>query len=247
MTFPEGQGWQTGGAHGPAGSGPFYGEPGPPGPAGAHPGGSGGGSGNQVLLVGLTIVAVVLIAVLGVLGYVIVSAGGDPKTPAAPASAASSTEAETSTTESPTSSAESPTSAESSPESSSAAPAPQARFPEVRPAADLPADQKEKLGSQIQLHVSDLRYREIDVFAKTYACMFSVDIVNLTDQPRTIDMGFRVVGEPAVAMGGGRPTEIDADSTKELVLGWEATSPEELEIAPDRCTGPVELTMLVVE
>lgn len=114
------------------------------------------------------------------------------------------------------------------------------------PAPELPADQEEKLGSEIQIHASDLRYREIDVFGMTYNCLFSVDISNLTDQSRTVEMEFRVAGEPDVVWGGNGPTEIDADSTTELVLGWDATRPEDLEIGQDKCTGPVELTALEV-
>lgn len=127
------------------------------------------------------------------------------------------------------------------------APGRPAELPPVRASADLPPQDAEALGTAVEVTVSPLRYRVIEVFGTTsYNCLFSVGVRNLTAEPQEVRMGFRATGAPTAVWEGDRPTALDPGERRELVLGWDGATPEEVELDEARCTGPVELTALGV-
>lgn len=127
------------------------------------------------------------------------------------------------------------------------APGRPAELPPVRASADLPPQDAEALGTAVEVTVSPLRYRVIEVFGTTsYNCLFSVGVRNLTAEPQEVRMGFRAKGAPTAVWEGDRPTALDPGERRELVLGWDGATPEEVELDEARCTGPVELTALGV-
>ncbi|AWH91326.1 hypothetical protein A6035_03135 [Dietzia lutea] len=120
-------------------------------------------------------------------------------------------------------------------------------FPQVRPAADLlPADGR-RLGTEVEVSTSPLRYRVMDFFDEPiYNCIFSVDLGNLSDRPLAVSVAFRTTGAPRAEWADSEPTTIGARERSELIVGWDGLSPDEVPPTESECAGPVELTRLAV-
>lgn len=120
-------------------------------------------------------------------------------------------------------------------------------FPRVRPAADLPPEDARRLGTEVEVSTSVLRYRVMDFFDEPiYNCIFSVDLENLSDRPLAVSVGFRTTGAPQVEWADSEPTTIGPRNRSELIVGWDGPSPEEVPLTESECAGPVELTRLAV-
>ncbi|HIW68097.1 MAG TPA: hypothetical protein H9878_08180 [Candidatus Dietzia merdigallinarum] len=121
------------------------------------------------------------------------------------------------------------------------------RFPQVKPAADLPEDQAAALGVDVDIQTSELRYVVLDMFGEPiYNCIFSADFQNLTDQPIEVTAEFQTTGDTRLEWSSGSPNDFAPNDSTELVLGWDGLSREEVGLSEDECTGPVELTFLEV-
>ncbi|ROR72848.1 hypothetical protein [Bogoriella caseilytica] len=114
-------------------------------------------------------------------------------------------------------------------------------------AESLAEDEAALLDTVMTIHTSPLRYTELEMFDEMYYyCLFTADLGNLSaDQSVTYEMEFAVRGFPDVTWESGSPGELEPGETRELIFGWEETTPEDLQLNEQECTGAqVELTAL---
>lgn len=114
-------------------------------------------------------------------------------------------------------------------------------------AESLAEDEAALLDTVMTIRTSPLRYTELEMFDEMYYyCLFTADLGNLSaDQSVTYEMEFAVRGFPDVTWESGSPGELEPGETRELIFGWEETTPEDLQLNEQECTGAqVELTAL---
>lgn len=120
-------------------------------------------------------------------------------------------------------------------------------LPPVTEADSLPADDAQMLGDVIDIRTSDLRYNEGEIFGiYSYRCLFDAHLENVSDVEQEFEMEFGVPHMPEQTWSGN-PTTLAPGERSRLVLGWESTSLDELELTESECAGGVELVALTVD
>ena len=133
------------------------------------------------------------------------------------------------------------------PDPTDSPPPAQSDRPQVQESDDLPQADSEALGTIIDIRTSPLRYNEFESFGVyTHICVFTADLSNLTDETQTFDYSFRALELDDFDWSTSNPQELAPGESREIVMGKEGESVEDLGITPEECTGEVELTSLRV-
>lgn len=204
------------------------------------------GNGLWWLLGGVSVVGVLVVVGLVAVFASVVRDLGEDRTRSTSATGTSATPVPLFPTSAPGRPTPPPSGPRTSPRSTTT-PSRPAELPRVRTVADLPPASAGLLGESVDIGATPLRYRVFDVFGTTlYHCLFSVNVENLSRTSQNVTMAFRVAGTPEIVWSSDEANEVPAGDVKELVLGWDGDSPEDVGISESQCEGDVELTDLQV-